>query len=91
VFFVECNPRVYWNIATTMLAGLNFISLGLPGRVRDATVQTALQPVVRFPKALALLALQAPWKLGKASWQMLKFLYSDPIPYWREQLRLDRE
>ena len=91
VFFVECNPRVYWNIATTMLAGLNFISLGLPGRVRDATVQMALQPVVRFPKALALLALHAPWKLGRESWQMLKFLYSDPIPYWREQLRVDKE
>jgi len=91
VFFVECNPRVYWNIATTMLAGLNFISLGLPARVSDSTLQTALQPVVRFPKALALLALHAPWKLGKESWQMLKFLYSDPIPYWREQLRLDKE
>jgi len=91
VFFIECNPRVYWNIATTMLAGLNFISLGLPSHVRDATLQATSQSVVRFPKALALLALHAPWTLGRANWQMLKFLYIDPIPYWREQLRLDKE
>ena len=31
VYYLECNPRFFWKISLSMLAGINFVEFGLPG------------------------------------------------------------
>ncbi|HKR89915.1 MAG TPA: ATP-grasp domain-containing protein [Phenylobacterium sp.] len=85
IYFLECNPRFFFKIAMSMLSGINFVALGLPGaQVEHAPVRCG-ETVVQLPKA-ALAALATPWKLRARSWDALKFALSDPVPYLREEL-----
>jgi len=90
VYFLECNPRVFWKIAMSMLAGVNFISSGLSNQNCDFSAEAKSQPtIVRFPKAILLQTLVAPWTLGLGTLKMLKYLYSDPIPYFCEVFKIE--
>lgn len=83
VFYLECNPRIFFKIAMSMLAGINFVSLGLPDRGSD--VPARLSHPVTVPSSMAMLrTLRTPWKLKTSSLQVLKFLFGDPIPYFRD-------
>lgn len=88
VFFLECNPRVYYKMAMSMLAGVNFLALGFPWRhgIEAATVPSPV--ALPFPKAMLRSAL-SPWRLDAAVWRVLSFLCADPAPFLRETLRLD--
>ncbi len=88
VFYLECNPRFFFKIAMSMLAGINFVSFGLPGHNNCGPQLLSYPVAVQFPKAM-LAALLTPWKLGKNYWMILRFLFSDPIPYFREELGLE--
>ncbi len=85
IHYLECNPRFYFKMAMSMIAGLNFVSLGFPGR--DGAVPPKICPsaTVRFPKALVM-TLATPWKLNANAWRALRFTMADPIPYLREEL-----
>jgi hypothetical protein len=87
IFYLECNPRFFFKIAMSMLAGINFVSLGLPGH--DTFVVPKLSVTIQFPKAM-LASLPRPWLLSKNCWTVLQFLFRDPIPYLREELGLER-
>lgn len=88
VFFLECNPRVYYKIAMSMLAGVNFLGLGFPWR-RGLDAQRLAGPVaLPFPKAMAR-TLPTPWKYDAAALRVLSFLLSDPVPFFRETLRME--
>ncbi|MGH6981374.1 MAG: ATP-grasp domain-containing protein, partial [Stellaceae bacterium] len=52
VYYLECNPRFFFKINLSMLAGVNFVRMGLnaTGRAVTAPKQGA---AVRMPKALA--------------------------------------
>jgi ATP-grasp in the biosynthetic pathway with Ter operon len=89
VWFLECNPRVFFKIALSMLAGINFIWLGLPGRLEIGPPWKLGATTVRYPKAF-LVTLLTPWKLGHRCWEALKFVLSDPLPYIREELKLEQ-
>jgi hypothetical protein len=82
IFYLECNPRFFFKIALSMLAGINFVAPGLPMQNRASQPAAIKDTVVRFPKAL----LAAPWKLNAQSWKALGYVLSDPQPYVREEL-----
>ena len=92
IFYLECNPRVFWKISMSMLAGVNFVAQGLSTLgLLPAAKQAARPSVVLFPKALLLDAATAPWRLNASSSRATKFLYADPLPYFFEMLGLERD
>ena len=92
IYFLECNPRVFWKMSMSMLSGINFVSFGLSNPKNDGLIRPPQQPVmVRYPKSTLLHAAIAPWKLEKSSWNVLHYLYSDPVPYFREMCGLENE
>jgi predicted ATP-grasp superfamily ATP-dependent carboligase len=87
VYFLECNPRFYYKINLAMIAGLNFVSYGLPGaRIPDAPFILS-GPKVRLPKAL-LFSLFTSGRCTRRDWEMAGYLFSDPVPYLMEKFRL---
>jgi len=86
VYYLECNPRAFYKIAMSMLAGINFIALGLPWRRAAETGSLAKPVTIRFPQALLL----PPWKFDDAARRGLDFVLQDPVPYLRERFGLER-
>jgi predicted ATP-grasp superfamily ATP-dependent carboligase len=85
VHYLECNPRFFFKIAMSMLAGINFVGLGL-----DETPKETINVddrTVRFPKALFCM-LWAIWRIEAESWKALRFTLADPTPYLREEIGL---
>ena len=87
--FLECNPRVYHKIAMSMLAGINFIALGLPWRPRSGRQLLAAPVTIKFPKAVAA-ALARGRGIPAEAWPALKHLAADPVPFLRETLGLEQ-
>jgi predicted ATP-grasp superfamily ATP-dependent carboligase len=87
IYFLECNPRFYFKIGLSMMAGINFVHCGLE---KDACVPFSVQPgtEVKRPWATAI-CLPRPWMIGRRDIAMLWSLLSDPIPFVRESLRID--
>lgn len=90
VYYLECNPRFFFKINLSMLAGINFVRLGLNA---GGNAATALKPgaAVRMPKALAEAALKAPWTITRRDLKMLWYLWGDPVSTLREALGIDWE
>jgi hypothetical protein len=88
LFYLECNPRAFFPVANSMLAGINFILPGLPDRGGEVPARLAQPVTVRLPKAM-LVTLHKPWQLKGKTWAVLKFVFSDPLPYLREELGLE--
>ena len=83
VFFLECNPRMFFTMNMSMLAGLNFVAAGLPGRRQPPL---SLPPrTIYFPGSI-LASLSRYWRMGGNVWPGMKFSLADPIPYLRERL-----
>jgi len=92
IYYLECNPRVFWKISMSMLAGVNFVAQGLSALGLMAPPRQSSAPNdVLFPKALVLQAATAPWQLSASSTQALRFLYADPMPYFSETLGFERD
>lgn len=87
VYFLECNPRFFYKMNQSMLAGVNFVSHGLDDRLAPNVVD---QSRVRMEKAF-FATLPTPWRLTGRDWRMMWHLYSDPLSYVREALRIDWE
>jgi len=91
-YYLECNPRVFWKISMSMLAGVNFVAQGLAAiGLMPIPKQSIAPSAVLFPKALLLEAATVPWRLDSSSWRTLRFLYADPLPYFSEMLGLERD
>jgi biotin carboxylase len=89
IYFLECNPRFFYKINLSMVAGINFTRCGLaPGAAMPETVPDGQS--VRMPLAAAVDLLK-PWTLSPRDLAMMKYLYSDPVPMVREWLRIDWE
>jgi len=88
VYYLECNPRLFFKISLSMLAGINFIKYGF-GAAPDA-YKPQLTGNVRLPKALAL-AMLTPWRISKRDLRALWHLWGDPISYLREAFGIDSE
>ncbi|MGC9269497.1 ATP-grasp domain-containing protein [Acidiphilium sp.] len=99
VYCLECNPRVFYKMPLSMLLGVNFIGFGLDGLAGAGLTGAGLTaPVVRPPPGLAVRSMKAilaslptPWRLTRRDFAMLGYIASDPVPYIRENLRIDWE
>jgi hypothetical protein len=90
VYYLECNPRFFFKINLSMLAGINFVAMGL-AHAADLPAAPAPDAAVRLPKALAAAALLTPWKISRRDLAMLWYLWGDPISSAREALGIDWE
>ena len=84
-YYLECNPRFFFSISLAMLAGLNFITLGLRGDCGDGLQTIRDGTAVRSPEAV----IAAPWTWLKIKQRDLKsaaFVLSDPLPMIFDQL-----
>jgi hypothetical protein len=86
IFFLECNPRFFIKLAMAMIAGIDFIGLGLDRCAAPREPQHCAQTTIRFPKAIVA-SLHVPWRLSRKDWAALKFTLRDPIPYFLEEFR----
>jgi predicted ATP-grasp superfamily ATP-dependent carboligase len=87
ISYLECNPRFFHSMAMSMVAGINFISFGLPNARPGGAAQICPTRRVQFrypnPRPLVL-GLLMPWKLKLISWDALLFLVADPLPSLRK-------
>ena len=81
IYYLECNPRFFYKINLSMIAGINFVEFGLPG---ERSTGPALIPdgtSVRFPSAV-LASLASGGRPTKRDWAMATYIYSDPLPHF---------
>ena len=90
IYYLECNPRFFYKLDLSMMAGLNFAAAGLPWAADSVPASVAPGTCVRLPKALAA-DLIKPTSLTRRDWAMFRYLWSDPISYARERLHIDGE
>jgi predicted ATP-grasp superfamily ATP-dependent carboligase len=78
--FIECNPRFWYNMDVAMVAGINFVGLGMAQAPRpDAATLRVEGKSVRLPKAFLADAI-TPWRLSLDDFRMLKYALLDPVP-----------
>ncbi len=90
IYYLECNPRFFFKINLSMLAGVNFVAMGMAAAGLATAAPEAVERV-RLPKALAAAALTAPWTITARDLKMLWYLGRDPISSLRETLGIDWE
>ncbi|UQN11300.1 ATP-grasp domain-containing protein [Methylococcus capsulatus] len=76
LYLIECNPRFWYNLDYALLAGVNFVALGLPecsGLEDGATDGFA----VSLPHTF-LAKMMMPWTITKADLRAVRFWLSDP-------------
>jgi predicted ATP-grasp superfamily ATP-dependent carboligase len=85
IYYLECNPRFFFKINLSMIAGINFVELGLTGEESKGPGSIPDGVQVRLPLAV----LASPWsRLTKYDWAMAAYIFSDPLPYLMESLNL---
>lgn len=89
VFFLECNPRVFFKCAMSMVAGINFLGLGLPMERRPEAADLRSRVAFQFPRNILRLFL-TPWKFNKGTRKVVSFTLADPVPHLREILGLEK-
>ena len=88
VYYLECNPRFYFKINLTMVAGINFVALGL-SKTRALEASSIPDGVeARFPEAALVSLLSRANRLTWNDLAMAGYIVSDPVPYLMEQLNL---
>ncbi len=85
IYYLECNPRFFFKMDLSMLAGINFVSCGLSDAELPAPVPAGVD--VRLPKALLRNALW-PHRWRSRDIASLQYLVSDPLPLILQRLRL---
>ncbi len=79
VYWLECNPRVFYKMFLSMLAGLNFACFGLPHATPELCSSVPTDTNVRAFKAIAA-ELPRPWRLTSRDWALVCYHLTDPIP-----------
>jgi len=76
-YVVECNPRLWYSINLSMIAGINFIDLALRGGA-SGTVTTLDRGEIRLSPWQVL---RRPWQASRLDWRFLFYNLGDPIAY----------
>jgi predicted ATP-grasp superfamily ATP-dependent carboligase len=85
VYCLECNPRFFFWIHMSLLAGIPFVEFGLPNWPVSGSSTLPSGTNVRFFKAAAV-ELARPWRLTKRDFGYLRYVLADPVPWVRETL-----
>ena len=88
VYWVGCNPRFFGEILLSMLAGLNFLALGLADTSLGAVQYAPDGSAVRMLRATAA-TLAMPWRLSKRDFAYAGEMLGDPLPFICEALRIE--
>lgn len=87
IYFLECNPRLFYNVDLAMLAGLNFLTWGLHPAPPGDALFVAPETKVRLPKGLAY-SLLTSLRCSRRDWAVTSNLFLDPVPNAMERLKL---
>jgi hypothetical protein len=87
IYYLECNPRFFFKINLSMIAGVNFVELGFAGEKSRGL--RSIKDGVQVRPPLAVLASPGTWgRVTKYDWAMAAYISSDPLPHLMEQLGL---
>lgn len=87
-YFLECNPRFWYNMHITQMAGLNFVALGFESHQPSGVVLSIRNVSVTNLRAV-LRKAATHWVLDKLDRQVLRYFGSDLISnLWMLQQRL---
>jgi predicted ATP-grasp superfamily ATP-dependent carboligase len=84
IYYLECNPRLFYNMSWLMLAGVNFVGLGL-NKWQGAPVSVPAGTEIKLPRGI-FHALLKPWTLTRRDLSTIEYLLSDPIAIIADQL-----
>jgi biotin carboxylase len=88
LYWLECNPRFFFWIHMSMLAGVPFAEFGLPNWPISGANSVPSGTDVRCLRASAIELLR-PWRLTRRDFAYLGFVLADPVPWAREALGLE--
>lgn len=89
-YFLECNPRFWYNMHITQMAGLNFVALGFEESQPSGTVLSIRDVSVTNLRAV-LRKAATHWVLDKLDRKVLRYFGSDLLSnLWMLQQRLSR-
>jgi len=80
IHYLECNPRFFYKIDLSMLAGINFVAAGLEDAVAPHPLRVPHGTSVRRPEAV-LTSPQCWPRLTRRDWAAARYAVSDPVPY----------
>ena len=84
-YWLECNPRFFFKMFMSLLAGIPFVEFGLPNWSVSGSSTLPSGTNVRFFKAAAV-ELVRPWRLTTRDFGYLCYVLADPVPWARETL-----
>jgi hypothetical protein len=84
-YFLECNPRFFFSMNLSMLAGINFVGLGLSDDDGPDPVRLQELTNVRSPEAV-LTSPRSWFRLTRRDWAAARYAFSDPIPFVLDHL-----
>ena len=87
IYYLECNPRFFYKIDLSMLAGINFASFGLWRSTAGLPKSVPCGNSVKLPQALVR-SLVRPWRLTRKDFAMVKYILADPVALLMERLQL---
>lgn len=88
IYWLECNPRLFYKIFYSMLAGINFAAFGLPHASKLCTSLPTGTNVRGF-KAIAA-ELVRPWRLTSRDLKFIAHALYDPVPLLRQLLGFEQ-
>jgi biotin carboxylase len=83
-YIVECNPRFWYTIYLSMIAGLNFVELALAAPCCPTHLSTIDNAEFRLSLRRIL---SRPWRANRLDWKFLSYCLSDPIPFLLQRTR----
>ena len=79
VYYLECNPRFFFKMGMSMLAGINFVALGLAGPQVRGVLRVPNGTEVRAPEVV--LTTPRSWlRLSRRDLATAAYAFSDPVP-----------
>ena len=90
IYWLECNPRFFYKMYLSMLAGVDFAPFGLPEPRENLRGSLPTGAGVRTFKAI-FADLARPWRLTAQDWAYVRYIAADPVPNFREAIGVEFE
>ncbi|HEV8014087.1 MAG TPA: ATP-grasp domain-containing protein [Stellaceae bacterium] len=86
-YLVECNPRLWYSVFPTMIAGLNFVAAAIDSAAGAPIARRTLPPIEIKLYTAGFRSLATPWRLSRTDWRMLCYHLRDPAPFLHEHFQ----